>query len=114
MSTLRLDRLLWFLRLAPSRTRAQQLVAAGHIRRNAIRTSAADCPVAVGDVLTLPRASGVLVIEILALPQRRGPKAEAREHYRVLDGSRPLRQSPRQTPGEPSTGGRGPEDSATP
>jgi ribosome-associated heat shock protein Hsp15 len=44
-----------------------------------------DQPVCAGDVLTLPLGRGVRVIEILALPGRRGPASEAREHYRVLD-----------------------------
>ena len=48
--------------------------------------------IAVGDVLTIPRTSGVLVIRIEALPERRGPPAEARECYSLLDraGTDPL------------------------
>lgn len=83
---MRLDKLLWFLRLARSRTRAQQWIAEGHIRRNGIRVERQDQAVTVGDVLTLPLPRAVLVIEVAALPNRRGPAAEAQSCYRVLDG----------------------------
>jgi hypothetical protein len=43
--------------------------------------------VASGDVLTIPIGHGVQVLELLALPIRRGPAPEARSHYRVLDGT---------------------------
>jgi ribosome-associated heat shock protein Hsp15 len=84
----RLDKLLWFLRLARTRTRAQQWIAEGHIRRNGQRVERPGLAVAVGDVLTLPLPRAVLVIELLALPGRRGPAAEAQGHYRVLDAGR--------------------------
>jgi ribosome-associated heat shock protein Hsp15 len=74
---MRLDRLLWFLRLAKTRGAAQRWIAEGHIRRNGERVTRLDQPVAIGDVLTLPLRSRVLPIEILALPTRRGPAAEA-------------------------------------
>lgn len=86
---MRLDKLLWFLRLARSRTRAQAWIAEGHIRRNGSRVERQDVGVAVGDVLTLPLPRAVLVIELLALPSRRGPPAEAQSCYRVLDGGGP-------------------------
>jgi len=82
----RLDKLLWFLRLARTRTRAQAWIAEGHIRRNGQRAERQDLSVAAGDVLTLPLSQKVLVIELLALPARRGPAAEAQSCYRVLDG----------------------------
>jgi ribosome-associated heat shock protein Hsp15 len=82
---MRLDRLLWFLRFARSRSAAQRWIAEGHIRRNGERVVRQDQPIAVGDVLTLPLRSRVLPIEILALPTRRGPAAEARGCYRPLD-----------------------------
>ncbi len=83
---MRLDKLLWHLRLARSRTRAQSWIAEGHIRRNGVRVERQDQAVMVGDVLTLPLPRAVLVIELTALPARRGPAAEAQSCYRVLDG----------------------------
>ena len=82
---MRLDKLLWFLRLARTRTRAQAWIAEGHIRRNGKRVERQDLPVTTGDVLTLPIAKQVLVIELLVLPTRRGPAPEAQSCYRVLD-----------------------------
>jgi len=81
----RIDRLLHALRFARSRTLAQRWIAEGHIRRNGARVVRQDLDVAPGDVLTLPLRSRVLVIELLALPARRGPPAEARACYRPLD-----------------------------
>jgi len=79
--------MLWFLRLAKTRSAAQRWIGEGHIRRNGERVTRQDQSVAVGDVLTLPLRSRVLPIEILALPSRRGPPAEARACYRPLDAA---------------------------
>lgn len=83
---MRLDSLLFRLRLAKSRTAAQRWIAEGHIRLNSTRVTRQDQPIAAGDVLTLPLARKVLVIELLALPGRRGPAKEAQGCYRLLDG----------------------------
>ncbi len=82
---MRIDRLLFNLRFARSRTLAQRWIAEGHIRRNGERVLRQDLAVAAGDVLTLPLKREVLVIELLALPARRGPASEARACYRPLD-----------------------------
>jgi ribosome-associated heat shock protein Hsp15 len=82
---MRLDRLLWHLRYAPSRNQAQQWVLAGHIRINGKRAVKPSTSVAPGDVLTLPLRNTVRIIEVLALPQRRGPAFETQSCYRVLD-----------------------------
>ena len=84
--TLRLDKLLWFLRLAKTRALAQQRAAEGYIRINGRRCDRAAQPVAVGDVLTMPLGARTTVIEVLALPTRRGPAPEAQACYRALDG----------------------------
>ena len=82
---MRLDKLLWFLRFTKTRPQAQDLAEAGHIRLNGRRVERSAQPVQVGDVLVLPLASAVRVIEILALPPRRGPASEAQSCYRALD-----------------------------
>jgi len=102
-SALRIDRLLWFLRFAASRSFAQSWVAAGHVRVSGQRVTKTAHPVRVGDVLTLPMRApaayapevhapgvhpNVCVIEILALPTRRGPSAEAAACYRDLAAHR--------------------------
>ncbi|MEO7913984.1 MAG: RNA-binding S4 domain-containing protein [Novosphingobium sp.] len=86
---MRVDKLLWFLRIVKTRSAAQELVEQGHVRLNSRRIERAHVNVDCGDVLVLPLASGVLIIEILALPQRRGPASEAHECYRVLDERSP-------------------------
>lgn len=83
---MRIDKLLWFLRFAKSRSLAQSLAATGHIRLNGRRVERAHQKVAIGDVLVIPIGHAVRVIELLALPVRRGPAPEAQSFYRVLDG----------------------------
>ena len=95
---MRIDRLLWQLRFVKSRTLAQALVATGHLRRNGERVLRASCDVSQGDVLTIPLRAGVQVVEVLVLPVRRGPAAEARAHYRVLDLSGESAIAPPDTP----------------
>jgi len=82
---MRLDLQLFRLRLAKSRSVAQVSIAQGHMRLNGQRVTGRDRRVTVGDVLTLPHGAGVLVIAVQALPERRGPPAEAQACYRVLD-----------------------------
>jgi len=83
---MRVDKLLWFLRLAKTRPIAQAMAQAGHLRLNGRRIERAHQKIGAGDVLTVPTAAGVRVIEIVALPTRRGPASEAQDCYRVLDG----------------------------
>ncbi len=83
---MRIDKLLWFLRFCKSRGTAQTLVEAGHIRLNGMRIFRPAQGVKVGDVLVIPLGQGVLVIELLSVPARRGPPAEAQAFYRMLDG----------------------------
>jgi ribosome-associated heat shock protein Hsp15 len=83
--TLRIDRLLFFLRIAKSRTLAQNWAEAGHIRVNSKRIEKGSAAVSTGDIITLPKGEAVLAIELLAIPERRGPAAEAQLCYRVLE-----------------------------
>ena len=82
---MRIDLLLYRLRLARTRGAAQALVEARHVRLGGERVVRCSREVAPGDVLTLPRGKGVLVCRIESLPERRGPAAEAMACYRVLD-----------------------------
>lgn len=77
--------LLCRLRFTKTRGGAQRKIAEAHIRCNGQRVTGRDHAIGVGDVLTLPMGRHVTVIEILALPERRGPAPEARACYRVLD-----------------------------
>jgi len=95
---MRVDKLVWYLRFAASRSLAQQWIEHGHFRLNGRRIGKPGTGVNAGDVLTLPLNSQALVIEVLTLPNRRGPPAEAQAHYRVLDGHGANPIAPLQTP----------------
>jgi len=86
---MRIDKLLWLLRFAKSRSSAQEWVEAGHIRRNGQRVERSSLHIGAGDILVLPLYQGVKVIRILALPARRGPASEAQSCYQVLDETAP-------------------------
>ena len=83
--SLRIDRLLWFLRFAKTRGLAQRWVAEGHFRANGRRVEKANHAISVGDILVFPVGQTVRAIEVTALPQRRGPAPEAQACYRMLD-----------------------------
>lgn len=84
---MRVDKLLWYLRLAKTRALGHAIAETGHMRRNGQRVERAHQKVAPGDVLVVPLGDAVKVIEILSLPARRGPASEARACYRMLDGA---------------------------
>jgi ribosome-associated heat shock protein Hsp15 len=81
LQSLRIDKLLWHLRLTKSRSMAQGLVATGHVRLNGRRVEKPSVEVKAGDAVTVPRGEGALAIRILSIPPRRGPAAEAQSHY---------------------------------
>jgi ribosome-associated heat shock protein Hsp15 len=88
---LRIDKWLWFARLAKTRTLAQKLALSGRVRINREKTANAARPVKIGDVLTIALDSGVRVLRIAALAVRRGPAAEARLLYEDLSPPLPAR-----------------------
>lgn len=81
---MRIDRFLFFIRLVKSRTLAQALVEEGRIRIDGRRVVKTSEEVAAGSVIALPLRGAVRVIEVVALPARRGPASEARAHYREI------------------------------
>ena len=87
--SIRLDKLLWFLRFARSRSLAQAVVSAGHIRLDGRRVSRPSCAVHVGQTLVLPVGERIEVVRLLALPVRRGSANEARACYQNLDSGLP-------------------------
>ncbi len=82
--SIRLDKLLWFLRFARSRSLAQAMVAAGHIRLDGRRITRSSCAVQVGQTLVLPVGERIEVVRLLALPGRRGGPTEAHSCYESL------------------------------
>lgn len=82
---MRIDRALVYLRFARTRSRAREIIEAGHARKNGQHVRRTSEVVAPGDVLTFPIGEVVRVIEVIELPERRGPPGFARSHYRELD-----------------------------
>jgi ribosome-associated heat shock protein Hsp15 len=81
---MRIDRFLFFIRLAKSRTLAQGIVAAGHVRIDGKRIDKPSEEVGVGSIVALPLHDAVRIIRVLSLPARRGPASEARQHYQEI------------------------------
>jgi len=74
---LRLDKFLWFARIAKTRTAAQALVETSRMRINGKIAERAATPVKVGSVLTFALHGRVRVLRVEKLPVRRGPAPEA-------------------------------------
>jgi ribosome-associated heat shock protein Hsp15 len=82
---LRIDKLLFFLRFAKSRTLAQNWAEAGHIRVNGRRVEKASLSISTGDVITLPIGEAVVMFKLISIPTRRGPANEAKLCYQLMD-----------------------------
>jgi len=91
--SIRLDKLLWYLRFARSRSVAQAMVAAGHIRLDGRRITRASAAVHIGATLVLPVGERIEVVRLLSLPARRGPAPEARACYVRLGEETPAASS---------------------
>lgn len=74
----RLDKWLWFARVAKSRTLAAALVTGGKVRVNRVRTDKASHSLKPGDVVTINVGPRVRVLKVLLPGTRRGPATEAR------------------------------------
>jgi ribosome-associated heat shock protein Hsp15 len=86
---MRIDLFLHRIRLVKSRTLAQVVIDGGRVRIDRRHVAKPSEPVRVGSVIALPLRGEVRVIEVLALPERRGPPAEARTAYREIDEASP-------------------------
>jgi ribosome-associated heat shock protein Hsp15 len=80
----RIDRFLFFIRLIKSRTLAQHVIEAGHVRIDGKRVEKPSDAVRVGSIVALPLHDQVRILRVLSLPVRRGPAAEARACYEEL------------------------------
>ena len=84
LTSLRIDKLLWHLRLTKSRGLAQALIATGHVRLNGKRVEKSSVEVRSGDSVTIPAGEGAFAFQLLTVPARRGPPAEALACYREI------------------------------
>nr|WP_298931748.1 S4 domain-containing protein [uncultured Erythrobacter sp.] len=82
--TIRLDRLLVYLRFARTRSAACAMIEGHAFRRNRVHVKRVSENVAVGDVLTFMQGETVRIVEVLTLPDRRASPAAAKQHYRDL------------------------------
>ncbi|MGO9948208.1 MAG: RNA-binding S4 domain-containing protein [Steroidobacteraceae bacterium] len=76
----RLDKWLWHARFFKTRSLATAAINGGKVHLNAERVKPAH-RVRIGDRLSLSLQGIVAEFEVLGLPQRRGPAAEAISHY---------------------------------
>ena len=88
---MRIDRYLHCIRLVKSRTLAQSVIAAGHVRIDGRRVEKASEEVRPGNIIALPLHDRIRILKVLGLPDRRGPAPEARQCYEELgiDAARP-------------------------
>lgn len=77
----RLDKWLWFARVAKTRTLATQLVESGKARVNRVKVNKASRSIRPGDVITLAIHGRIRVLKVLACGERRGCPTEAHELY---------------------------------
>lgn len=77
---LRIDRWLYYCRFYKTRSLATAAVSGGHVRINGERT-APGARVRCGDRIELVRDRLPYVLDVKAIPARRGPAAEARQCY---------------------------------
>jgi ribosome-associated heat shock protein Hsp15 len=85
---MRIDRFLWFVRLAKTRSAAQAIAEKGRLRIDGRAIDRAHCPVRIGNVLTFAANDRVRVIRVEALPTRRGPAPEGCSPRRARIGVR--------------------------
>ncbi|MGK0489836.1 RNA-binding S4 domain-containing protein [Sphingomonas echinoides] len=79
---MRIDRFLWFARIAKTRGIAQAMAASGHVRLDGRAIDKPAALVRVGCVIAFVTPGGrVRALRVAALPMRRGPADEARACY---------------------------------
>ena len=87
-ASLRLDKWLWFARLAKSRSAAQALCESRRLRIDGRVIERASALVRAGAVVSFPKDDEVIVIKVEGLAERRGPYEEARQLYTDLTRTR--------------------------
>jgi ribosome-associated heat shock protein Hsp15 len=85
----RVDKWLWFARIAKSRSVAQGLIVAGRVRINGVRASKSSATIKLFDALTIIHGGTVCVLRVLSLGKRRGPFDAAKGLYDDITESDP-------------------------
>jgi ribosome-associated heat shock protein Hsp15 len=91
MSTARIDRWLFGVRLFKSRSLAAEAVSGGKVHVNGARVRPAHT-LRPGDVVTFNRGAVDFECEVVAIPERRGPAKEAVTCYTETEESRQRRE----------------------
>jgi ribosome-associated heat shock protein Hsp15 len=99
---LRLDKWLWFARLAKSRSSAQALCESRRLRIDGRVIDRASALVRAGAVLSFPDDDRIVVVRVEELAERRGPYEEARHLYTDLSFNIAAARTPPLTTGAPS------------
>ena len=82
---IRIDKWLWQARFFKSRSLANEVVEAGHVRVNGVKITKASREVGAGDTLTFAQGRNIRLIRILGTGVRRGPAIEAQSLFIDLD-----------------------------
>ncbi len=88
-ATMRIDRFLWFARLAKTRDMAQMIANKGTLRIDGRRIDRAHAMVRAGSLLAWPWNGRVLIVRVEALPDRRVPASEATTLYTAIETAPP-------------------------
>jgi ribosome-associated heat shock protein Hsp15 len=91
----RIDRWLWCARFYKTRALAAQAVSGGRVHLNGERVKPAHL-VRIGDHISLTLDGVQATFDVLGLPLRRGPAAQARQHYSEQPASLERRTQHRQ------------------
>lgn len=92
---LRIDKWLWYARLARSRSEAQAICESRRLRLDGRVIDRSCALVRPGSILAFPRGDAVIAVRVEALAERRGPHEEARHLYTALisDQKAPLSEA---------------------
>lgn len=110
----RLDKWLWFARVAKTRTLAAKLIAEGKVRLNRVRVVKPSHAVKPGDVVTATVGRKVRVLKIVGTGARRGPASEAALLFEELTVAADVPISAARNASEPQAVGVRPAGSGRP
>jgi ribosome-associated heat shock protein Hsp15 len=85
MTSLRIDKWLWFARFCKSRSLAQNWIEAGEVALNGVVVERSSAAVKIGDRIDMPRGRRHRhEVRVLGLAERRGSAPEAQSLYESL------------------------------
>lgn len=84
-ATIRLDKWIWFARFQRARETCAELVRKGHVRVNGRKVNQPGASIQIGDVLTLALPGRTIVVEVLAIAEKREGADSASFLYRFVE-----------------------------